>query len=258
MAHIFIYSFICSFANRVFYFQFSILEEKHLVSDVLVEENNRFSKLDVVLATAEKCNANEIYDNAVIICSSDAQIPHCLSNAFLFLKPNGKLFFNTKGCNISDVKKQMMFSGFLETTVEQGMKSDASCVRSKKPDFAVGHTAPLSLPIVQKVWNLDDDTLIDEDALLNEEDLKLPSASELKAECSDANNSKKKRRPCKNCTCGLAEELEAERQQAPGKKGCGNCALGDAFRCSTCPYLGLPPFKTGDDGRVQIPSVMDM
>lgn len=86
----------------------------------------------------------------------------------------------------------------------------------------------------------------------------------------------KRRRACKDCSCGLKEKLEAEetekRTQADsalnalklgadelaevdftvqGKVGsCGSCALGDAFRCAGCPYIGLPAFKPGEEVRL--------
>lgn len=123
-----------------------------------------------------------------------------------------------------------------------------------------------------------DDELIDEDTLLTASDLSRPVA--IPPECLP--NAKKRRRACKDCTCGLAERLEAEdaAQRSlqdkvlnggptsasasakmlsteemevdftiPGKTtgSCGNCALGDAFRCAGCPYIGLPAFKPGEE-----------
>ncbi|PSR97634.1 cytokine-induced anti-apoptosis inhibitor 1, Fe-S biogenesis-domain-containing protein [Coniella lustricola] len=115
----------------------------------------------------------------------------------------------------------------------------------------------------------DDDDLIDEDELMTEEDLNRPV--QVPPECAPQPG--KKRRACKDCTCGLAERIDAEdkarRAKADaaldtlklksedlteldftvqGKTGsCGSCSLGDAFRCSDCPYIGLPPFKPGEE-----------
>lgn len=143
--------------------------------------------------------------------------------------------------------------------------------------------------------------LIDEDSLLTENDKK--QHVNIPASCQPFER-KKRRRACKDCTCGLAQRLAAEdkakRAKAdtaltnlqssrniwnngrvtdgprntrndvhstaaklgeadlaevdftvPGKVGsCGNCALGDAFRCDGCPYVGLPAFKPGEEVRL--------
>lgn len=118
----------------------------------------------------------------------------------------------------------------------------------------------------------DDDDLIDEDELLTEQDKMRPVMPP--PECQPKVG--KRRRACKDCTCGLAQQLEqedkAKREAADkalntmklesehlaevdftvqGKVGsCGNCALGDAFRCDGCPYIGLPAFKPGEEVRL--------
>ena len=59
-----------------------------------------------------------------------------------------------------------------------------------------------------KVWKLDvddEDEMIDADDLLDEEDKKLPTSESLRV-CSTTG----KRKACKDCSCGLADELEAE------------------------------------------------
>ncbi|CDO94968.1 unnamed protein product [Kluyveromyces dobzhanskii CBS 2104] len=103
---------------------------------------------------------------------------------------------------------------------------------------------------------------IDEDDLITETEENITMI-----ECGKSKQ--RRRKACKDCTCGLKEmeeqevdSIRAKQQQVvkfseeelteidftiEGKKvgGCGSCALGDAFRCSGCPYLGLPAFKPG-------------
>lgn len=101
---------------------------------------------------------------------------------------------------------------------------------------------------------------IEESSLLTPEDLKRRDVIQ-KPDC----DVKRTRKACKDCTCGLREilldedsdlkALQAARAsalpvQTDAKSGkqivntgamsssCGNCSLGDAFRCASCPYLG--------------------
>ncbi|GAQ11036.1 fe-S cluster assembly protein dre2 [Aspergillus lentulus] len=117
-----------------------------------------------------------------------------------------------------------------------------------------------------------DDELINEDNLLDDSELSAPIIQP--PECRP--KAGKRRRACKDCTCGLAQKLQEEdavkRADADeqldamkllhddlaevdftvqGKVGsCGNCSLGDAFRCEGCPFIGLPAFQPGEEVRL--------
>ena len=90
--------------------------------------------------------------------------------------------------------------------------------------------------------------LIDENSLLTEEDLE----KKIPITCDPTT---KKRKACKNCTCGLLE-VQNNTPAPLFKSACGNCSLGDAFRCADCPYLGKPSFESGDQVKL-INSVFD-
>ncbi|XP_031280339.1 anamorsin homolog [Pistacia vera] len=180
------------------------------------------------------------------------------------LKPGGtillyKNFNSDKGHAdkaISAIERKLMLAGFLEACRLE-LKSDVATedvhffrVKGKKPSWKLGSSfalkkAPKSLLKVQ----LDDDCdVIDEDSLLTEEDLKKPKLSPV-GDCEVRST----RKACKNCTCGRAEAEEKVQklgltmnQLNNPQSACGNCGLGDAFRCNTCPYKGLPPFKLGE------------
>merc|ERR1711964_461042 len=93
--------------------------------------------------------------------------------------------------------------------------------------------------------------------LLDEDDLGLADLREVKAAGKESCSTKDK--ACPDCSCGRKEledelgEVEAKKQIEAIQKGdevvessCGSCYLGDAFRCGTCPYTGMPAFDPTD------------
>ncbi|KAK3608032.1 hypothetical protein CHS0354_031018 [Potamilus streckersoni] len=194
------------------------------------------------------------------------------------LKTAEKLESTLKISGFVNVSKPevLSLSDDVKKSLQTGDNIQLVQVIASKPSYEVGSTAQLKISFgkktidssgqtkpkvdenVAKVWTLsaaeimdDEVEMLNDDDLLEEEDLKKPDLGSLRASCGTASEGTKKRKACKNCTCGLAEELEAETPKTQPKaktvtSACGNCYLGDAFRCSSCPYIGMPAFKLGE------------
>jgi hypothetical protein len=94
----------------------------------------------------------------------------------------------------------------------------------------------------------DDADMIDEDGLLEDTTNLLAPPPAMNATATASADDCAGRKPCDNCTCGRADAEAGNNQpkQAPSSS-CGKCHLGDAFRCASCPYLGKPAFKAGEE-----------
>lgn len=153
--------------------------------------------------------------------------------------------------SLEDVKVRLTLAGFVDIK-----KISESTLNASLPNYEQGASVSLAIgPPTSKssAWaaalsSKEQVPLVNEDDLLQRDGIPDGDGKE----CST--DDKGKRKPCKDCSCGLAEIYEKEQQEvnAQPKSSCGNCSLGDAFRCAGCPYLGLPPFKPGE--KVAIPS----
>ncbi|KAM0945257.1 putative anamorsin, S-adenosyl-L-methionine-dependent methyltransferase [Dioscorea sansibarensis] len=178
------------------------------------------------------------------------------------LKPGGKILIQAYlpiNDKFSELKSQLeraaIMAGFLEFQSLHDAKDFFSLegyrsftIKCEKAAWNVGALFNIKKAFAGKIQIDKESDLIDEDSLLTEEDLKKPQLPPV-GDCEVGSA----RKACKNCTCGRAEAeekveklgLTAEQINNP-QSACGNCGLGDAFRCGGCPYKGLPPFKLGE------------
>lgn len=183
----------------------------------------------------------------LIANSTDNEAEKLFSDEISALRVSG---FRFKECRVSPLTSTWRIKGLLGDDYQDDAR--ICQIIGEKPSYKIGSSVALSFAKEpQNVWKLDDaveDDLIDEDDLLDEEDLKKPTESSLRV-CGTTG----KRKACKDCSCGLAEELNGEAaKEKTEKSSCGNCYLGDAFRCASCPYIGMPAFKPGE--KVVLPS----
>jgi len=195
-------------------------------------------------------------DGVVSFGEKDGHNGDLLEKIVTALKPNGfvVLYEPLAGRTATDsetLSRNLTFSGFFNPVISQW--GEYIEIVATKPDWEIGTTQKLTLKkkLPQEWVNKgEDEELIDEDELLDEQD-RSSRPNTKRDDCEVG----KTRKACKNCTCGRAEAEAAPSQKKltldmlenPGvNSGCGNCALGDAFRCGGCPYRGLPAFKVGE------------
>ena len=207
-----------------------------------------------------------VFAEVVIAClPTEANI----EAAYRLLQPEGVL--RVPRCPPGAIDIDIKIAGFLD--LSRSADSELMC---RKPHWRSGEKAAIpGLASAGRVQlraavELAADDLIDEDDLLADTAAAIPAAS---SGCGTRTSGGKKR-ACKDCTCGrpviyllrvadlkppvgLAKE---ERRESGGSKvtltleekvarasSCGGCYRGDAFRCGSCPLLGMPAFEPGQE-----------
>lgn len=184
---------------------------------------------------------------AVLVFSSDAA-KYCkldvplLAQCLEKLRPGGYVLAQLGGLPESAVMELQtvgLFAGAVQPSASAVASSPGGRVAVSfsclKPTWSSATTAAIPGVVVER---------INEDDLLG--DVPMP-VGKGKGDCST------QPKACANCSCGRkeledklgAEEAKKRLEQGKERSACGSCYLGDAFRCETCPYRGLPAFKPG-------------
>ncbi|KAG1907432.1 cytokine-induced anti-apoptosis inhibitor 1, Fe-S biogenesis-domain-containing protein [Suillus fuscotomentosus] len=223
--------------------------------------------------------------------SLSPSLPSLLQQTLAGLTPLGTLHLLNLTAGFLSLPHELTLAGFM--VIESVRDGPDARIVAQKP-LPIATPLPSALPIRRKtdpakqsskkaLWALSSPSTptIDAEALLTAADRERPVPT-----CDPVIvGAPRRKKACKNCSCGLAE-LEAEEAKS-GKvvlldsdnaveveagdmaksliaaakaapkatSSCGSCFLGDAFRCASCPYLGLPAFNPGE--KVEIDFGMD-
>eukprot|EP01147_Barroeca_monosierra_P009398 gene9398-1645_t len=176
--------------------------------------------------------------------------------------------FDLKLAGFVDISTSLEDDGVIKATCKTPAYAPGSASQLKLSSTSCDTTAvilaaidQLSSDTTKAIWTLASDDFADGDLFaddgeefLDDEDKAMASTAPTRDDCEVVGGSRK---ACKNCSCGRADaEVGNSKQMSVDQtmtaagpipaSSCGNCYLGDAFRCASCPYLGMPAFKPGE------------
>ncbi|KAF8592611.1 DUF689-domain-containing protein [Ramaria rubella] len=259
--------------------------ERQLI-DRLIDEAasltpGRFSSVHVILAPTD-------YDSLAPRLSS------FFSMLFLALSPLGLLHISNLNPSLQNLSSELTPAGFTlvsnrdtsgiliaqKPSFSQGTSEKSAALSVPLPRRILD---PATKSSKKALWTISSPATpsIDPENLLTPEDRAHPVPCEPMTK-----GAPRRKKACKGCTCGLAELEEEERltgkivildgaeggetkeiaisekerlaaaakASSKATSSCGSCFLGDAFRCASCPYLGLPAFKPGEKVEIDLDS----
>jgi hypothetical protein len=200
------------------------------------DDSSTLSALNIYVNASDLTNA-AVWDSPMHLSSFSKQ-----------LQPDAVVSIHVLSCedttNLQPIHTAFLLAGLLACGERRLDATTRVLSAQTRPQTHKDRSQAAALKTVSVV--LEDDYLIDEDDLLNDTSLAPPPAMSLAANAGDDCSGRK---ACDNCSCGRADEEKKSGDEKPviQSSDCGKCGLGDAFRCASCPYLGKPAFKAGEE-----------
>lgn len=171
-------------------------------------------------------NEEELSELHILV--SDVQLFQPLQLSTLKLSESATVHFDVNADHVPKVQTACILSG-LQVFAEGTNGTDRRILKASKGPSLVKSRALVN-------------NIIDEDDLLQDEGEWAPDTTAKSKNLDDCGG----REPCDNCTCGRGDAA-ANQNTSAKTSNCGKCGMGDAFRCASCPFLGKPAFKPGQE-----------